>query len=52
MNVFGFKTFSVGIVSNFRDVPYTHVAIYMICVVCLFLRYEVSCSVRVVDVPA
>ena len=52
MNVSGFKTFSVGIVSDFRDVPYTYVAVYMICVICLFLCYEVSCSVYVVDVPA
>ena len=52
MNVSGFKTFSVKIVVNFRNVSYAHVAIYMICAVYLFLCYKVSCSVYVVDVPA
>ena len=52
MNVFRFKTLSVKIVLDFRDVSYAHVAIYVICAVYLFLCYKMSRAVHVVYVPA
>ena len=52
MNIFGFKMFSVKIVLYFRDVPNIHVAINVICAVCLFRCYKMSCPVYVVGVPA
>ena len=36
MNVSWFKTFSVKVVLDFRNVSNAHIVIYMICAVCLF----------------
>ena len=52
MNVSGFETLSVKVVLYFGDVSNAHVAIYMICVVYLFLCYKMSWPIYGVDVPA
>ena len=52
MNISWFKTFSVKIVLDFGDVSNVHVVIYMVCAICLFQCYKMSCSIYVIDVPA